>query len=109
MNTCHHIYVCSYKEGCVSKLSAAFPKLKGYLPSVFVNGSTMGRIDPIAVSVNPFDQAMVASSSDRVQSRGEATLGSNTHYQFVVYYDLMISFNPIMKSSLTVSIVCSLK
>lgn len=48
--------------------------LEGYLPSVLVDGSAMGRVDAVAVSVDPLDQPMVAGPSDRVQPRWKATL-----------------------------------
>lgn len=63
-------------EMCVWKASyCLYFYLEGYLPSVLVNGSTMGRVDTVAVPVDPLDQSVVARPSDWVQSGREAALG----------------------------------
>lgn len=41
---------------------------------MFVNWSAMGRIDAVAIPVDPLDQSMVTGPSDRVQPWREATL-----------------------------------
>lgn len=38
--------------------------LKGYLSTVFVDGSAVGRVDPVAVPVDPLDKSMVAGPPD---------------------------------------------
>lgn len=48
--------------------------LEGYLPSVLVDRSAVGRVDAVAVPVDPLDQSMVAGPSDGVQPRRKATL-----------------------------------
>lgn len=38
--------------------------LEGYLPSMLVDGSAMGRVDAVAVPVDPLDQSVMAGPSD---------------------------------------------
>lgn len=47
---------------------------QGYLPSVFVDGAAMGRVDAIAIPMDPLNQSMVTGPSDWVQPRREAGL-----------------------------------
>lgn len=67
---------CSFRECTVFFRSPTVSdfNLEGYLPSVFVDGSTMGRVDAIAIPVHPLNQSVVTGASDWVQPWRKATL-----------------------------------
>lgn len=60
--------------GSSLQVYASSSGLKGYLPSELFEGSAMGRVDTVAVPVDPLHQPMVTSSSHRVKPWVEATL-----------------------------------